>query len=124
MGIDEIDFQEEDGNYIDEAMCDWSLECMCGNPWVNFKVFNSEEKYDFVQLYDGADTQAPQLTHPLSGALRDFSRTEFQGTGDRMLIEFNNDTSVDAGGFLVQIECRGDDDECSEACASSPSVSE
>ena len=41
MGIDEIDFQEEDGkNYIDEATCDWSLECMCGNPWIKFKVFN------------------------------------------------------------------------------------
>jgi hypothetical protein len=124
MGIDEIDFQEEDGNYIDEATCDWSLECMCGNPWIKFMIFNSEEKYDFVQLFDGADTQAPQLTQPLSGALRDFATTELTATGDKLLIEFNSDTSIGAGGFLAQIGCRGVDDECSQACASSPCQNE
>ena len=45
-----------DGNYEDDAQCDWSIDCSDdASPSVTFTRLDTEAQYDVVSVYDGSD---------------------------------------------------------------------
>ena len=93
-----------DGNYEDNAACDWRIACPTGKATLDFTEFATESDYDFVTVYDGADASAPKLGE-LSGALVDILDTHFDAGSDVMLVEFTSDESITDGGFQARYTC-------------------
>jgi hypothetical protein len=83
-----ISFQPE-GNYDDDNECKWTVTCVTGGPvTVVFEQLETEEDYDFVQVYDGAEAVvgSPSLSDRLSGNLEDLSEHEFVSTGESLTV--------------------------------------
>ena len=95
---------QPDGNYEDNAACDWRIACPNGKATLDFTEFATESDYDFVTVYDGADASAPKLGE-LSGALVDILDTHFDAGSDVMLVEFTSDESITDGGFQARYTC-------------------
>ena len=95
---------QPDGNYEDNAACDWRIACPSGKATLDFTEFATESDYDFVTVYDGADASAPKLGE-LSGALVDILDTHFDAGSDVLLVEFTSDESITDGGFQARYTC-------------------
>lgn len=93
-----------DGNYEDDAQCDWSIDCSDSDasPSVTFTRLDTEAQYDVVSVYDGSD---PIAIADLSGLLADASQTNFVGTGPYMHLQFTADGSVGGAGFEARYHC-------------------
>ncbi|CAL1569474.1 unnamed protein product [Knipowitschia caucasica] len=92
-----------DTNYPGGADCEWVVSAEKGyGVEVVFTVFEIEEEadcgYDYVELYDGADTKSPRLGRFCgSGAPEDL-----YSAGDSILLKFHSDDSVSKKGFHVR----------------------
>lgn len=75
--------------------------CLPGNGIINFSfsAFCLEEPYDFMYIYDGADTTAPVLAGPLTDAI---VPSPVVSTGSCITIYFHSDASVACSGWLAQ----------------------
>lgn len=93
-----------DGNYQDDAQCDWSIDCSDSDasPSVTFTRLDTEAQYDVVSVYDGSD---PVAVAALSGSLADATQTNFVGTGPYMHLQFTADGSVGGAGFEARYHC-------------------
>ena len=97
-----------DGNYQDDAQCDWSIDCSDANggvgamPSLTFTRLDTEAVYDVVSLYDGSD---PVAVVELSGALADATQTNFVATSTFYHLQFTADASVGGAGFEVRYNC-------------------
>lgn len=71
---------------------------------VIFNLFDVESGYDFLQIYNGIDTTAPQIVN-LTGILS--SGTSYQSTADSgaLTFRFVSDVFVTAPGWVAEIEC-------------------
>jgi hypothetical protein len=73
---------------------------------LDFQQFSTETDYDYVNIYNGANSQADRICPEsgeiceLSGALEDMSSTHIESTTNQISIEFQSDESLgaDAGG--------------------------
>ena len=100
-----ISFQP-DGNYQDDADCHWTVSCAAGGVvTIVFEQLETEEDYDWVEVYDGVDTESASLSGRLSGSLETLSESEFVSSGSSLTVDFKSDESVGAGGFEASYSC-------------------
>jgi hypothetical protein len=96
-----------DGNYEDNARCQWIIECPNHmHPMLEFEEFETEADYDFVVVYDGRTSSSTLLSDgDLSGDLSDLTTLEYSGTQDSLMVEFESDESLSDGGFEAMYRC-------------------
>eukprot|EP01052_Picozoa_sp_SAG31_P072886 SAG31_NODE_31889_length_362_cov_1.741445_1_plen_80_part_01 len=75
---------------------------------LTFEQFETENNFDFVQIYDGNSAEAPKLTEGRgdSGGMEDLPSTTYVGTGQSMVIQFTSDGSVTQQGFTADLQCQ------------------
>lgn len=93
-----------DGNYEDDALCSWLIDCDSTPVSVNMMRLDTEFDYDLVTLFDGDSEDSPVLAE-MSGAFMDLPGTSFVTTGTTLLIEFTSDMSVSSLGFEASYSC-------------------
>ncbi|XP_039470178.1 bone morphogenetic protein 1-like isoform X2 [Oreochromis aureus] len=92
-----------DNNYPGGSDCLWVVTAEKGyGVEIIFQVFEIEEEadcgYDYVELYDGADTKSPRLGRYCgSGAPEDV-----YSAGDSVVLKFHSDDSINKKGFHVR----------------------
>lgn len=80
---------------------------------LDFSVFDTESCCDFMRIFDGADTFAPEITVSTGGvaaAANGFSGNSLMGdsvvsTGNTITIEFDSDGSIQSAGYVADIVC-------------------
>lgn len=92
------------GGTEDNQLCAWRINCRHGVATLSFRRFDTEEGYDYVNLYDGRDTQAEQLAH-LSGAMNSLEQLSYTSSGPMMVVQFESDISIGAEGFEASYVC-------------------
>ena len=103
-GAGTVSFQPN-GNYPDDATCDWHIHCPSGHPEVEFTQLATEADWDFVNVVDGPTANGNQIAH-LSGRLIDLKEVTYTGSSSDVTIEFTSDESVTDGGFEAEYRCR------------------
>jgi len=103
-GSGTVSFQP-DGNYEDNETCDWKIMCDSGSATLTLTEFQTEQDWDFVDIYDGDTSSSQSLAH-LSGSMVDQGQTTFTSSSGHMLVEFTSDESVTNGGFTATYGCR------------------
>eukprot|EP01043_Picozoa_sp_COSAG02_P045391 COSAG02_NODE_4143_length_5719_cov_8.765480_2_plen_1748_part_01 len=89
-------------NYMDNLDCSWTLTCSDGSPSVSFGTFQTEANFDFVYLYQGADSTG-DLIMELDGSHTALTRgTSFDSS---MYLRFYTDGSVVRDGFSATFSC-------------------
>ena len=86
------------GDYDNSLQCGWLIEVdasLYGSVTLSFSAFDLENTYDFVNVYDGADANAPLIVS-LTGTSLPASVTS---TGNKLFVEFVTDFIVTADGF-------------------------
>jgi hypothetical protein len=94
-----------DGGTADDESCAWLISCRERNQvaTVTIERFSTEQDYDFVNLYDSADTSNQVAS--LTGSLRDLSQVTYVSSSTDMLIQFTSDASIGAEGFVLNYNC-------------------
>ena len=98
-----IDFEPE-GAYEHDQRCTWHIECPRGHPELQMQAMATEEGYDYVDIFDGADVHGTELGE-LSGTLAELTTTTWTGSGTDMFIEFASDESIADRGFRASYIC-------------------
>lgn len=107
-----ISFQP-DGNYDDDAECEWTIECEAEGTVaiLEFDEFETESDYDYVKVYDGGSIADSVLSvgvsGEISGDIADLPAADktFQSSEGSMTIQFVSDESLNAGGFEAAYRC-------------------
>ncbi|XP_078586715.1 astacin-like metalloendopeptidase [Branchiostoma floridae x Branchiostoma japonicum] len=91
------------GNYLDAATCRYLVNATAGSTvTISFQTFDVESHtscgYDVMRVYDGEDTSSPVLAS-MCGSTRPAPITS---SGDRLMIEFVSDASVNGQGYVIQ----------------------
>ena len=95
-----------DGQYEDDGLCDWTIDCGDLGPVVlDITRLETEVDYDIVSIYDGEESGDNYLMAELSGLLRDQQQTNFESSGTSLLLEFTTDESVGGPGFQAAYHC-------------------
>ena len=81
------------------------IMCQRGMATLTLTQFQTEQDWDFVDIYDGDGSSSPSLGH-LSGSMVDQRQTVFTSTGPNMMVEFTSDESITDGGFEASYGCR------------------
>ncbi|CAH1273501.1 CSMD1 [Branchiostoma lanceolatum] len=93
------------GNYPLDATCAYTLSAPPGTGiHIRLASFSTEDGYDFLRVYNGADTS--------SGAVRSFSgpmpgdddARQYKSTSTQLFLRFNSDSSSTDAGFVVDYE--------------------
>ncbi|XP_047426669.1 bone morphogenetic protein 1-like isoform X2 [Mugil cephalus] len=92
-----------DNNYPGGSDCLWVVTAEKGyGVEIIFQVFEIEEEadcgYDYVELYDGADTKSPRLGRYCGSGAPE----EAYSAGDAVLLKFHSDDSINKKGFHVR----------------------
>ena len=94
-----------EGQYAHHADCRWSLSCSdpASHPQLTFSSFDMEINFDFVTIYDGADTMSstPELVR-LSGTANPSVQV---ASGTQMAVQMTSDYSVAGDGFHATFVC-------------------
>ena len=105
-----IDFSN---SYDANAACSWKITCRGRgrNPHVHFNSFDTETGFDFLNLFSGANAQAPAVegvpARGLSGTMP--ATTDYTSATNTMYLQFTSDNSVAGQGFSLRYECAGGD---------------
>merc|ERR1719329_1934185 len=100
-----IDFIMDD--YENGMQCQWAHVCNSGTPTVTFDTFQTEGNWDYVNVYDGATSDAVRVGR-FSGTAAD----AVAGSGSTLLVEFTSDGSVVRDGFSATLTCADAVDPC------------
>ncbi|XP_066292178.1 CUB and sushi domain-containing protein 1-like isoform X4 [Branchiostoma lanceolatum] len=93
------------GNYPMDVTCAYTLSAPPGTGiHIRLASFSTEDGYDFLRVYNGADTS--------SGAVRSFSgpmpgdddARQYKSTSTQLFLRFNSDSSSTDAGFVVDYE--------------------
>nr|XP_040054275.1 bone morphogenetic protein 1-like isoform X1 [Gasterosteus aculeatus aculeatus] len=89
-----------DNNYPAGSDCLWVLSAEKGyGVEIIFHVFEMEQeadcRYDYVELYDGADTKSPRLGRYCGSGTPE----EVYSAGDAIVLKFHSDDSINKKGF-------------------------
>ena len=96
---------QPNGNYVDNSVCDWHIQCARGAATLEFTSFSTEQDYDFVDILDGPTATSASLGH-LTGSLVDMRQSVFTSSSSSMTVHFTSDESVTDGGFEATYGCR------------------
>lgn len=77
-----------------------------GSIEVTFQSFNTENNYDFLRVYDGTSTSAPQIGHQYSGNDSPGTVTATNAEG-AITFRFTSDSSVNKEGWVAHVRCVG-----------------
>jgi|GEM_PF-5294330 len=114
------DFMIDNGeasNYQDNSYDIYTIDAGIGNTIsLNFILFDLEDYYDDLVIYDGEDTSAPIITTSVGGASNmygqngGFTWTDLQddsivSTGQYLTLIFSSDLNTNYAGFLAEVEC-------------------
>ena len=94
--------------YPDDALCTWSIDCGADPVHLVFNQLDTEQDYDFVNVFDSAGADYSYELAELSGQIVDLAAptmTEFVSTNGVMAIEFTSDESMGAAGFEAEYIC-------------------
>jgi hypothetical protein len=91
------------GGYNNGHDCNWLLTCSDEtlSPRVTFESFNTEGGWDFVNFYDGENTDATRIAQ-LHGNI---DPDPVVGSGQIALLQFTSDGSVTRDGFIGTFDC-------------------
>eukprot|EP01043_Picozoa_sp_COSAG02_P046540 COSAG02_NODE_4363_length_5449_cov_10.058692_1_plen_1673_part_10 len=103
---DSGDMTEGDGNYDNGMMCTWTLTCSADGfvPQVTFTTLNTEQGWDYINLFDGVDATGNGLAQfhgDMNAALPD----PLNGNTDSVFLQFTSDGSVIRDGFTASFVC-------------------
>uniref|UniRef100_A0A4W4EYL9 Metalloendopeptidase n=1 Tax=Electrophorus electricus TaxID=8005 RepID=A0A4W4EYL9_ELEEL len=92
-----------DNNYPGHTDCEWLIVAEVGySIELTFTTFEVEEEadcgYDYIELYNGRDTQAPRLGRFCGSGPRE----EMYSAGDTVLIRFHSDDTISKKGFHIR----------------------
>ncbi|CAN9504895.1 unnamed protein product [Ophioblennius macclurei] len=92
-----------DNNYPGGSDCLWVVSAEKGyGVEIIFQLFEIEEEadcgYDYVELYDGADTKSPRLGRYCGSGTPE----EVYSAGDSIVLKFHSDDSINKKGFHVR----------------------
>lgn len=73
---------------------------------VSFNSFDTESNYDFLYIYDGTSTSAPQIGQPHSGSDNPGTVTATNAAG-AITFRFTSDSSVNKDGWEAHVRCLG-----------------
>lgn len=110
------------GNYANNSFDTYTIDAGVGNTIsLEFSEFNTENQWDFLQVYDGADSSAPEITMSVGGrTILNYGEEEhgFTGTdvnsllndsvvstGQFMTLVFYSDVINNRSGFLAEVVC-------------------
>ncbi|QKX03629.1 T9SS type A sorting domain-containing protein [Aquimarina sp. TRL1] len=113
-------FTDGSGNqdYPTNRNCSWLIRPENGGTvTLRFDAFNTEANYDFVTIYDGENTAAPQLGR-FSGRTIPAAITS---TGNAMYVQFTSDEIITASGWSARYEAN-DQGNNNEGCANGINV--
>jgi hypothetical protein len=88
-----------DGNYQDDANCQWHVTCENGgHVTLVFEQFETEMDYDWVEVFDGIVDGATEsadysLSGKMEGTLENLSETQFVSSGESLTVYFESDES-------------------------------
>uniref|UniRef100_A0A8C6T2T2 Metalloendopeptidase n=1 Tax=Neogobius melanostomus TaxID=47308 RepID=A0A8C6T2T2_9GOBI len=93
-----------DNNYPGGSDCEWVVSAEKGyGVEIIFQVFEIEEEgdcgYDYVELYDGADTKSPRLGRFCGSGAPE----EIYSAGDAIVLKFHSDDSINKKAFMFSI---------------------
>eukprot|EP01046_Picozoa_sp_COSAG06_P039482 COSAG06_NODE_4674_length_4045_cov_5.070958_1_plen_1038_part_10 len=91
------------GGYNNGHDCNWLLTCSDEtlSPRITFSSFNTEGGWDFVNFYDGENTDATRIAQ-LHGNI---DPDPVVGSGPVALVQFTSDGSVTRDGFVGTFDC-------------------
>jgi len=72
-----------------------------GTVSISFIAFDLESNYDFLKIYDGANTSAPQLASLTGSTIPG----DFESTDRFLTIHFTSDGSVTEDGYALTLSC-------------------
>ncbi len=91
------------GNYSNDE--DYTMTFMPpaqGSVTVNFTSFNIEDGYDFLHVYDGPDTNSPEIQgSPFTGTVSPGTLTSTNG----LTFHFESDYSINKAGWVAEVSC-------------------
>lgn len=93
-----LDMDQGHGHYQN---CRWLLTCTSGSPILVFSTFITEARFDFLNVYDGAEDSAVRIGR-FHGTTVPAAVT---GSGADLLLEFTSDASVSSDGFRASFSC-------------------
>jgi PKD repeat protein len=93
-----------DSNYVDGNTGITTIFSTAGPITLDFVSFNLEEGFDFVAIFDGANTDAPLLGF-FTGSVPPESITS---SGPVITIVENTDEIINESGFQINYSCQGD----------------
>ncbi|MBQ6082745.1 MAG: carboxypeptidase regulatory-like domain-containing protein [Bacteroidales bacterium] len=73
---------------------------------VTFQSFETENNYDFLYIYDGTSTSAPQIGNGYSGGSNPGTVTATNSEG-ALTFRFTSDSSVNKEGWAAHVRCLG-----------------
>ena len=91
--------------YASDLDCEWNLECGTGTPLLTFSEFSTEQRWDYVRVYDGSAPRGNLEIFDASGDLD--TPFEIAGTGSQLLVRFTSDGSTSSDGFGAVFTCQG-----------------
>ncbi|CAL1576609.1 unnamed protein product [Knipowitschia caucasica] len=88
--------------YHPNAECYWDVRTSAGSELLlSFSDFHLETSaacaYDYVAVYDGSSSQAPQLAHLCGSDVP----SPISASGNQLYVKLRTDSSVNAGGFIA-----------------------
>ncbi|MES2798819.1 MAG: glycosyl hydrolase family 18 protein [Bacteroidota bacterium] len=91
-------------NYYNDENYTWTIEPQGATSIdVNFSAFNVEANYDYLYIYDGNSTSAPQIAgSPFSGTN---SPGQFSSSTGALTFRFTSDGATVTSGFLATYQC-------------------
>ena len=91
-----------DTPYANSVRCSWSVACPVGQQaTIMLTNLDTENNYDWVSVYDGADATGSQLMHVSGTNIPD----PVTVTAARAFVQFTTDGSVTRGGFDARYSC-------------------
>ena len=82
--------------------CNWILTCITGSPTLIFSSFATESNFDFVYIYDGDDSSAPQIGETLQGSTLP---SDVTASGSALAVRLTADGSLVRAGFVASFTC-------------------
>ena len=96
--------------YRPNVKCKWTMQCSAGlTAFLEFVTLNTETNWDFVFLFDGADTSTARAMlqwHGDMSALGDDAETSYVASGSTMTLLLTSDGSVQVAGFNAIFTCQ------------------
>src|SRR5690606_38141816 len=107
----------EGGNYANNSLDTYTIDAGAGNTLqLYFTLFDLEDFYDDLVIYDGPDTSSPIITTSVGGASNEWGQNggftwgdlqddTILSSGQYLTLVFSSDMSTNYAGFIAEVTC-------------------